>query len=198
MIHFVLILQTVLSMFCAQCFPIFSCIFILPFISLFQSLLLLGHQYISADVTTWKCVPCCWPIVMETHQPTVDSHHKGPVIWSFDIFFVVSLNHLLNKLSNCRWFEISWCLCDITWTKWSQFCKQYFQMLWGRMTHTCVSKLTIIGSDNGLSPGRRQAIIWPNAGILLIGPLGTNFNEILIEIYTFSFKKTHFEMFSGK
>ena len=39
---------------------------------------------------------------------------------------------------------------------------------WGRVTHICVSKLTIIGSDNGLSPGRRQAIIWTNAGILLI------------------------------
>ena len=51
---------------------------------------------------------------------------------------------------------------------------------WGRVTHICVSKLTIIGSDNGLSPGRRQAIIWTNAGILLIGPIGTNFSEILI------------------
>ena len=47
---------------------------------------------------------------------------------------------------------------------------------------TAVNRLTIIGSDNGLSPGRRQAIIWTNAGILLIGPLATNFNEILIEI----------------
>ena len=28
-------------------------------------------------------------------------------------------------------------------------------------------------------------IIWTNAGILLIGPLGTNFSEILIEIYIF-------------
>ena len=37
----------------------------------------------------------------------------------------------------------------------------------------------IIGSDNGLSPGRRQAIIWTNTGILLIRPLGTNFSEIL-------------------
>ena len=34
------------------------------------------------------------------------------------------------------------------------------------------SKLTSIGSDNGSSPGRRQAIIWTNAGILLTGPLG--------------------------
>ena len=39
---------------------------------------------------------------------------------------------------------------------------------WGRLTHICVSKLTIIGSDNGLSPGRRQAIIWTNDGILSI------------------------------
>ena len=49
---------------------------------------------------------------------------------------------------------------------------------WGRVTHICVGKLTIIGSDNGLSPERRQAIIWTNAGILLIGSLGTNFSEI--------------------
>ena len=48
------------------------------------------------------------------------------------------------------------------------------------MRHICISKLTIIVSDNGLSPGQRQAIIWTNAGILLIGPLGTNFSEILI------------------
>ena len=56
---------------------------------------------------------------------------------------------------------------------------------WGRVTHICVGNLTIIGSDNGLSPGRRQAITWTNVGILLIGPLGTNFSEILIETRTF-------------
>ena len=66
------------------------------------------------------------------------------------------------------------------------------------MTHICISKLNSIGSDNGLSPGRRQAIIWTNAGILLIWPLGTNFSEILIKIYTFSFKKMHVKMSSGK
>ena len=49
------------------------------------------------------------------------------------------------------------------------------------MTHICIIKLTIIGSDNGLLPGQRQAIIWTNVGILLIGPLGTNFSEILIK-----------------
>ena len=63
---------------------------------------------------------------------------------------------------------------------------------WGGVTRICVSKQTFIGSDNGLSsPGRRQAIIWTNAWILLIGPLGTNFSEILIKIYIFSFRKMH-------
>ena len=69
---------------------------------------------------------------------------------------------------------------------------------WDRVTHTCVTKLSILGSDNGLSPGRRQAIIWTNAGILLIWPFGTHFSEILIEIDTFSFKKMHLKMSSGK
>ena len=59
-------------------------------------------------------------------------------------------------------------------------------------------KSTIIGSDNVLSPGRRQAIIWTNAAILLIGSSGTNFIEILIEIHTFSFKKMHLQMLSRK
>ena len=66
------------------------------------------------------------------------------------------------------------------------------------MTHICVGNLTIIGSDNGLSPGRRQAIIWTNIGILLIGPVGRNFNEILIEIDTFSFTKMHLKMSSAQ
>ena len=54
-----------------------------------------------------------------------------------------------------------------------------------------VSNPTITDSDNGLSPGCRQAIIWTKAWMLLIGPLRTNFNEILIEIRTFSFKRMH-------
>ena len=68
----------------------------------------------------------------------------------------------------------------------------------GRVTHICVGKLTIIGSNNGLSPGRHQAIILTNAEILLIGCLGTNFKEILIEIHIFSFKKMHLKMLSWK
>ena len=45
--------------------------------------------------------------------------------------------------------------------------------------HVFVGKLTIIGSDNG--------------EMILIGPLGTNFRKILIEIQTFSFEENTFE-----
>ena len=64
--------------------------------------------------------------------------------------------------------------------------------------HICICDLTIIGSDNGLSPGWRQAIIWTNAVILSIGPLGTNLSETLIKIITFSFKKMRSKVSSGK
>ena len=69
---------------------------------------------------------------------------------------------------------------------------------WGWVTHICVGNLTIIGSDNGVSPCRSQAIIWTNAGTLLIGPLGTNFSENLIEILTFSFTKIRLKVSSAK
>ena len=49
-----------------------------------------------------------------------------------------------------------------------------------------------------MSPGRRQAIISANAGILVIETLGTNFSEILIKIYIFSIKKMYLKMSSGK
>ena len=66
-----------------------------------------------------------------------------------------------------------------------------------RVTHICVSKLNIIVSDNGLLPGCCQAIIWTNAGIFLIGPLGTDLSDILVKIYIFSFKIMHLKMSPG-
>ena len=69
---------------------------------------------------------------------------------------------------------------------------------WDRETLIYVSNRSIIVSNNGLSPGRRQAIIWSNAGILIIGPLGTNFSEILAEITKFSFKKMYLKVSSAK
>ena len=74
---------------------------------------------------------------------------------------------------------ITWCICS-------------------RLTHICVGNLTIIGSDNGLAPTRDVNIISTNAGILLIGSLGTKFSEISIGIQTFIFKKLHLKTSSAK
>ena len=54
-----------------------------------------------------------------------------------------------------------------------------------------------IGSDNGLSPTRCQAIIWTKWS-LSIEPLGTNFREFLIKIQNFSFTKMHLKISSAK
>ena len=50
-----------------------------------------------------------------------------------------------------------------------------------------------IGSGNGLSPVRRQAITGTNAGVLSIELLGTNFSQIL----SFSVKKMHLKLSSA-
>ena len=69
---------------------------------------------------------------------------------------------------------------------------------WGQVMLICISKLNINDLGNGTLPGQCQAIILTNAGILLIWPFETNFNEILIKIYKFSLKKIHLKMQSGK
>ena len=107
-------------------------------------------------------------------------------------------------------FSLSKIMCYLNYRLWQealnwyhihkQHCLVYVWVFthWGRVTHIFVGNITIIGSGNVLSPGRRQAIIWTNAGILLIGPIGTNFSEILIKIITFSFKKMRWKVSSGK
>ena len=84
------------------------------------------------------------------------------------------------------------------WINYSSYLKDLLTITqlthWGQVTQICIDNKTIIGSDNGLLPCQHQAIIWTNAGILLIGPLGTNFNEISTRTHTFSFKKINFKM----
>ena len=58
-----------------------------------------------------------------------------------------------------------------------------------QVPHICIGELGCIGSGNGLSPVRRQAITWTNAFLLSIRPLRTNFSEIWIKIQNFSLRK---------
>ena len=99
-------------------------------------------------------------------------------------------------LTSIKWWPGG---CEFTVVTYDGIAESVVQLThWGCVTLICSSKFTSIGSDNGLSPGRRQAIIWTNAGILLSGPLGTNFSEIIMEIYTFSCTKMYLKMLSGK
>ena len=108
---------------------------------------------------------------------------------------VMPIIHLDSNLSWWHWFHTTdtycggWYPCDLApghqqppfWPRPEHNARQSpLWTHWGRTTLICVSKLTIIGSDYGLSPRRLQAIIWTNTGILLIGPIGTNISEILI------------------
>ena len=108
-----------------------------------------------------------------------------------------------NKLNNIQWVKNKTKTC-LSFHSWPTVC---VCAKFGSNTSTgqalnslraSISELTITGSNNGLSPGQRQAIIRTNAAILLIGPLGTNFSEILFGIQTFSFKKMHLNMLSAK
>ena len=98
---------------------------------------------------------------------------------------------------NCHIFSFVF-MIPSSYSCWPTWPKLIILTHWGRVTHIFISELTIIGSDNGLPPEWRQAIIWTNAGILFIGFLGTDFSEICIEIFTFSFKKMHLKMSSAK
>ena len=73
----------------------------------------------------------------------------------------------------------------VTYHQSIQNCIMFLPLEQYQEVYVCVGDFTIIGWINGLSPGRRQAIIWTNAGILLIGPIGTNFDEIFFEIQVF-------------
>ena len=154
----------------------------------------MGHWFVHSeethnDVIKWKHFPRYLPFC--EGNPPMDSPHKRPVTRSVDVFFGMRLNKRLSKQSRRRWFETPprslWRHCNVprpfvacsVAIDGMENCDiepsrlyQHKLTHWRRVTHICVSELTIIGSDNGLSPGRRQAIIWTNDGILLIGSLG--------------------------
>ena len=148
------------------------------------------------ELTLWLLVPC-FPL-HDTGQCIVHRiTHSYNHLWVRQILACLSYHQSfrqhrlmfsglsppsLPKIVETEIHRVSHSMCHVenqfslnNWL-WSQLTH------WGRVTHICVSKLTIIGSDNGLSPGRRQAIIWTNAGILLIRPFGTNFSDISIDI----------------
>ena len=123
--------------------------------------------------------------------------HKGQ--WRGDLMFSLicaRINDWVNnpeagdlrrRLAN---YDVTVMCCFLMVPESSQ--DQFPSTHWGRVRHICVDSLTIVGSDNGLSPGRRQAIIWTNAERLLFGPLGTNPSEIWINVQAWTKVLGHF------
>ena len=102
------------------------------------------------------------------------------------VFNTLDLARRISEITRRHWFtwklNTKWIITKITlsWALKEFVTRIHAFSHWGRVTHICVNKLTIIGLNNGLSPGRHQAIIWTNAGALLIGPIGTDYNENFI------------------
>ena len=116
--------------------------------------------------------------------------------WYYQQFFI---HHNKSCISNREYFFIISIACtQIQWLikRRSSVSEHLFNSL-RPSDAVCLSEVTIIGSDNGFPPSWHQHIIRTNAEILLIGPLGTYFSAIVIEIYTFSCKKMHLKMSSG-
>ena len=93
----------------------------------------------------------------ESTQPTLDSL---PFIWCNHIRVSQGITPQWARLNKYMYTYNT----ALIWV-WMRM-ESYNSLDWG-------SKLTTIGTDNGLSPGRRPAIIWTNAEILFIGPSKT-------------------------
>ena len=134
----------------------------------------------------------CWVIVKWTLR---NKRH-----WKFNQNMKIFINEIHSKLLSVTWWPFcpggddliefsrtsndvrAW-ICNYIHTEGWYVNTNSYPILthWGRVTHICVSKLTIIGSDNGLSPGRRQAIIlnqcWYIVNWVLRNKLQWNFNR---------------------
>ena len=151
------------------------------------------------SVESWRChqmetFSALLALCVGNSLVTGEFSSQTPLMQSFDVFFDLRLNKWLVNNQDAGDLGCHHIHYDIT----VMFLSTAVLTHWGRVMHICVVKQTIIGSYNGLLPGWRQAIIYTNAGILIIGPLGTNFSEILIGIKTFSLKKMHLKMSSAK
>ena len=158
----------------------------------------LSHTWNEYDLCTWQNMhwisSVCFEVNTEwsffrTHITLQWRNLLHPwIFWSFPFIIWTRFVHYAILLVIRRPWSIAHRRAEISGQA-TQSNKFILITLWGWATHICVNKLTITGSDNGLSPGRCQAIIWTNAGILSIGPLKTMFCEIFDAFMHFHTRK---------
>ena len=159
------------------------------------------HKNCSSDAVSYQPVgdsasrcgsPDGRPISHDMHEDV----YSGYILNEYSCLIHITCLNRREVSSISTHYAMLWIVYDSTNNCKIHSC--FFNSFVTRVTHICFNDLTTIGSDNGLSPGQHQAIIWTNAGIFLIGLLGTSFSEILIEIHIFPFKKIHLKMSSEK
>ena len=157
---------------------------------------------LNVSIEPWKHISLIYVLIYKSiEEMHLKINHFENAVWNISIVLAdLLISHELLHETGAVWWSVHSLL---------RFCGNWHKNMFRRVSrhiislrpgdsYICVGNLTTIGADNGLSPGRRHAIIWTNAAILLIGPLWTNFSEILIEIPTFSFQKMRLKASSGK
>ena len=129
-----------------------------------------------------------WMLSQHSHPPTSTNIYGNDVVTRKEIIPLPSVGYVTQTIM---------IKSSSTEPQLKKLC-MFLLTHWGRVTHIFVSIWTIIGPDNGLSPGWRQAIIWTKSGIFLIRILGTNSKDTLNEIHTCSFRKICLKMSSVK
>ena len=164
--------------------------------------------YRAYTVYRFNSRPQMWPMGL-TLTITLTFEFEGQTWpWPLTIHMTLTMDLMVKFLNSCIW---EWegrltlhkgggsrSFMTMTMTIWWPRSGVWiYQIVTGVTSVVGVPSTHLVGSDNGLPPGRRQAIIWTNAGILLMGPLGTNFSEIITKVYIFWFKKMYLKLWSG-
>ena len=113
-------------------------------------------------------------------------HHKQVTSHYFNQWWPSSLMHLCIMVTRAQWVKAQIKPVQLPLTHPPLCC-----------IYASVSRVSI-GSDNGLSPVRHQAITWNNTHLLSIRPLGTNLCEIGIKTQKCSFMKMHLKISPAK
>ena len=88
------------------------------------------------EAMTWTCFLYYWPFVRGIHQSPAHFPHKGSIIWSFHVFFVVvGLRIQLNTQSDCQWFKMQW--DSFMWHHCHKTCHHAEEIPWNVPLHYC-------------------------------------------------------------
>ena len=136
-----------------------------------------GHQYSTDSLYS--------PYTVNTNKSSLISLCQGKTNGRWWLEACNSETHTMIQIC---WF---WIIAGFLRGSWDV--PEQCRMTEGAIFQNSVNRVSI-GSDNGLSPIRHQDIIWTRVGLLSIGPFGRNFNEILINIPTFTLTKMHLNM----